>query len=69
MRLANRPEAWRDNRVEYFYDHPDEVAASRAVAFVFGAGVEGQTTPSTDGGYLAARQRSYRALGGVPACP
>jgi len=60
---------WRDNRVEYFFDHPDEFAASHGVAIAFGAGAEGQTSPSTDGGYLVARARTYLAGGGTPLCP
>ncbi len=61
--------AWRDNRVQYFLAHTDRVAASGAVAVAFGAGDGAQTTPDSDGGYLAAAAAVVAAAGGQPLCP
>jgi hypothetical protein len=67
--LPNHDGAWRDNRVEYFFAHPDQVAGSGAVAMAFGAGAGDQTTPESDGGYLAACAAALEAAGGQPLCP
>jgi len=66
MSLPNTPQRWQDNRVAYFFDHPDEVAATCAIGMSFGAGLEGQTTPETDGGHLIERTRAYFQAGGQP---
>lgn len=67
--LANAPGAWRDDRVEYFFAHPDRVAASGAVGMAFGAGATGQTTPESDGGYLWECVAALAGVGGQPLCP
>jgi hypothetical protein len=67
--LPDHDGAWRDNRVEYFFAHPDQVAGSGAVAIAFGAGAGDQTTPESDGGYLAACAVALDAAGGQPLCP
>ena len=69
MNQDNTTDHWQDNRVQYFFDHPDQLVAAHAVGVVFGAGATGQTTPSTDGGYLVGRANSYYAAGSLPACP
>jgi hypothetical protein len=51
---------YRDNRVAYFFDHPDEFAAAGAAAVLFGPGWEGQTDLSTDAGHFAERWSAYR---------
>jgi hypothetical protein len=61
--------AWWDNRVEYFFAHPAQVAASGAVGMAFGAGGSGQTTPESDGGYLRACAAALASAGGQPLCP
>jgi hypothetical protein len=66
MDLPDRPGAWRDNKVQYFFDHPAAVVASGAIGMAFGAGEGSQTTPETDGGYLAARAAALAAAGGEP---
>jgi len=53
---------YRDNRVRYLFDHPQEFAAAGGIGAVFGTGAGNQTTVKTDGdqfknaltGYLAA---------------
>ncbi len=68
MAQANTANHWQDNRVDYLMTHPAEVAASHGVGLAFGAGAADQTTPSTDGGNLAARVQAYAAGGGQPLC-
>ncbi|MFE8601979.1 hypothetical protein [Archangium violaceum] len=69
MSLPGTWERWRDNRLDYFFDHPDQVAAAHGFGMVFGAGMEGQTNPSTDGGHFLRRSKAYFASGGQPTCP
>ena len=67
--LAGAWGAWRDDRVEYFFAHPDRVAGSGAIGMAFGAGASGQTTPESDGGYLRRCAAALGAVGGQPLCP
>jgi hypothetical protein len=50
MSLGNTCGAWQDNRVDYFFDHPDRVAASGATGMAFGSGATCQTDPDSEGG-------------------
>ncbi len=67
--LPGAPQRWKDNRLDYFFDHPDEVAAAHGLGMAFGAGEEAQTNPSTDDGHFLQRARAYFDSGGQPACP
>jgi hypothetical protein len=69
MTLSNTYQRWRDNRLDYYFDHLDEVVAAHGAGIAFGAGQGDQTNPSTDGGHLVARTKAYRAAGGQLACP
>ncbi|HZH18068.1 MAG TPA: hypothetical protein VE057_27195 [Archangium sp.] len=69
MSLPGTWEKWRDNRLDYFFDHPDQIAAAHGLGMVFGAGTEGQTNPSTDDGHFVRRAKAYFSKGGQPACP
>ena len=69
MSLANTTNAWRDNRLDYFFAHMDEVVAAHIVGLFFGAGMGGMTTPETDGGNLVDKTIAYRAGGGTTICP
>jgi hypothetical protein len=69
MSLPGTWEKWRDNRLDYFFDHPNEVAAAHGLGMVFGAGIDGQTNPSTDDGHFLQRAKGYFASGGQTACP
>lgn len=69
MSLDNTDDHWKDNRVDYLFNHLQEVTAARGIGLAFGAGAGAQTTPSTDGGNLAAWAGTYRAAGGAPVCP
>jgi hypothetical protein len=72
---TNTNNHWKDNRVDYFFGHEDELAAAHALGVVYGAGAGGQTVPGVagdangDGGNLIAKTKAYVAAGGQPFCP
>jgi hypothetical protein len=68
MSLPNTHQAYRDNRVDYFMTHLDEMRDAHGAAVLFGGGDGNQTTPDTDGGNLAGRVRTY-ATARVAPCP
>ena len=68
MSLANATNAWRDNRLDYFFAHMGDLADAHVFAVAFGAGASGMTTPETDGGNLIARTKSY-ATAPQTLCP
>ena len=68
MSLPDVTNQWKDNRVDYFFAHPDEVVKTNAFAMVFGAGQHEQTNPSTDGGNLVRRVQQLAAAGGQLSC-
>jgi hypothetical protein len=69
MSLTNVYQQWQDNRVDYFFSHPAEVAATNAFAMVFGAGRSDQTNPSTDDSNFVKRVQQLVAAGGQAVCP
>jgi hypothetical protein len=50
---------YQDNRVDYFFAHPQDYAAGGALGIAFGAGADCQTTPQYDGGHFAAHANAY----------
>lgn len=60
---------YRDNRVNYFFAHPAEVAATHAAGFAFGSGQTEQTNPATDGDHLVGRVQAHVNAGGQAPCP
>lgn len=68
MSQPNTNTRWKDNRVDYFFANTADLVAANSMGMMFGAGAEGQTTPSTDGGNLVNRTRSYQAGGGRRLC-
>jgi len=64
----NTNDHWKDNRVDYFFAHPAELAAAHVTAMLFGAGAGGMTTPETDGGNLIAKAKAYLQAP-QPLCP
>lgn len=56
---GGKASAWRDNRVRYLFDHPDEFVAAGGIGAVFGPGHEGQTTLATDGGQFDKSLSTY----------
>jgi len=69
MSLPDATNAWKDNRVDYFFSHTQELAAAHMVAFAFGAGAGGQTTPESDNGNLVSKVKAYAQAGGQKLCP
>jgi hypothetical protein len=69
MNLDNTNLHYKDNRLDYFFAHMDEVAAAHIVGLFFGAGSTGPTTPETDGGNLVNKTTAYRTAGGTKVCP
>jgi hypothetical protein len=69
MSLANTANAWKDNRVDYFFGHTADLAASHSIGMAFGAGDGQQTTPESDGGNLVSKLNAYAASGGQVYCP
>lgn len=63
------PNHYRDNRVDYFFAHLDEVARAHGAGVFFGAGQGDQTTAATDDGNLVNKVDAYRARGGQTPCP
>jgi hypothetical protein len=57
---GGEPGRYRDNRVAYVFDHPDQFVAAGGAAVLFGPGWEGQTDLSSDGGQFASRWSAYR---------
>jgi hypothetical protein len=59
----------QDNRLDYFFDHPDQLAQYGAVAAAFGSGGNNDSaTPDTDAGHLYARVAAYAKAGGQKLC-
>jgi len=69
MSQSNTTDHWKDNRVDYFFAHMDELAAAHIVGLFFGAGMGGMTTPESDGGNLTSKTTTYRSAGGAKSCP
>ena len=69
MNQNDTSDHWKDNRVQYFFDHPAEFAQAHGAGIAFGAGAGGQTLPSSDGGYLVGRATTYLSGGGAAFCP
>jgi hypothetical protein len=65
---TNTNDHWKDNRVDYFFGHPRELAAAHVAGMMFGAGASGMTTPESDGGNLVAKAQGY-TLAPQPLCP
>jgi hypothetical protein len=57
--LANQNNVWRDNRLDYFFAHMDEVAAAHVAAIAYGGGIGGCTSAETDGGNFVAKMKAY----------
>lgn len=69
LSLPGRTTQWKDNRLDYFLDNMDEVAAAHGLGVVFGDGQNEQTTASTDNGHFVTRAKAYFSSGKQPACP
>jgi len=59
--LPNNSGQWKDNRAEYLFrpSSLQTVVHNHGMALAFGPGQANQTSPTTDGGFLAAKLRAY----------
>lgn len=53
------PGHYRDNRVAWFFDHPERFADAGGLGVMFGPGWTGQTDLTTDGGQFASLWAAY----------
>lgn len=58
---GGRAGAYRDNRVRWVFEHPEELVAAGGFGAVFGTGAANQTTVRTDGGQFARALATHRA--------
>jgi hypothetical protein len=65
----NTANHYQDNRVDYFFEHMNELAAAHAVGAAFGAGAGDQTTAESDGNNFVDKAKAYYAGGGQGLCP
>lgn len=63
--LPNLPNQYKDNRLEYIFDYPLDIAKSGIISLLFGAGIPGMTTQFTDRGYLRSRALQYCQKGKI----
>lgn len=57
--LPNIPNQYADNRLDYIFDYPVDIAKSGIIALLFGAGIPQMTNQFTDGGHLKSRALEY----------
>ena len=53
------PKHYRDNRVHYFFEHPNELEEAGGFGMAFGVGAPNQTDITTDGGQFARAVSRY----------
>jgi hypothetical protein len=66
MAQNNTLNHYKDDKVDWFFSHMNQVADAHIAALLFGAGQQEQTGPETDGGNLVNKTISYRSAGGTP---
>ncbi|MEW1910015.1 RICIN domain-containing protein [Kitasatospora sp. NPDC085895] len=66
MAQNNTPGHYKDDKVDWFFSHLDQVADAHVGGLLFGAGWSEQTTPETDGGNLINKTIAYHNSGGTP---
>jgi len=57
--LPNVKNQYADNRLDYIFDYPFDIAKSGIISLLFGAGIPEMTTQFTDGGHLKRRAIQY----------
>ncbi|WP_426505541.1 RICIN domain-containing protein [Dactylosporangium sp. McL0621] len=65
MAQNNTPGHYKDDKVDWFFGHMDQVAQAHVAGLLFGAGWTEQTTPETDGGNLINKTIAYHNSGGT----
>ncbi|MEU7873402.1 RICIN domain-containing protein [Dactylosporangium sp. NPDC049140] len=66
MAQNNTLNHYKDDKVDWFFAHMDQVANAHVVSLLFGAGQQEQTAVETDGGNLISKTIAYRKSGGTP---
>jgi hypothetical protein len=56
---------YKDDKVDWFFAHMDQVAKAHVAALLFGPGQGEQTTVESDGGNLIRKTIAYRHSGGT----
>ncbi|AYN43748.1 lectin [Streptomyces dangxiongensis] len=56
---------YKDDKVDWFFAHMDQVANAHVAGLLFGAGQQEQTSVETDGGNLIDKTVAYRNSGGT----
>jgi hypothetical protein len=65
MAQNNTLNHYKDDKVDWFFAHMDQVANAHIAGLLFGPGQQEQTTVETDGGNLIRKTIAYRNSGGV----
>jgi hypothetical protein len=65
MAQNDTPGHYKDDKVDWFFGHMNQVADAHVAGLLFGAGWTEQTTPETDGGNLINKTIAYHDSGGV----
>ena len=65
MAQNNTTNHYKDDKVDWFFAHLDQVADAHVAALLFGAGQQEQTGVETDGGNLINKTIAYRNSGGT----
>jgi hypothetical protein len=65
MAQNNTVNHYKDDKVDWFFAHMDQVAKAHVAALLFGPGQGEQTTVESDGGNLIRKTIAYRHSGGT----
>ncbi|MFG3054745.1 RICIN domain-containing protein [Kitasatospora sp. NPDC048239] len=66
MAQNNTLNHYKDDKVDWFFSHMDQVANAHVAALLFGAGHQEQTGVESDGGNLINKTIAYHNAGGTP---
>ena len=66
MAQNNTLNHYKDDKVDWFFGHMDQVANAHVAGLFFGPGQQEQTTVETDGGNLINKTIAYHNSGGTP---
>ena len=59
MGMPNKCDQYEDNRLDHFFDHPDDYAAAGIAGIAFGPGAKCMTNAESDGGHFLSRAAKY----------
>jgi hypothetical protein len=66
MTQNNTLNHYKDDKVDWFFTHMDQVANAHVAALLFGAGQQEQTSIESDDGNLISKTIAYHTAGGTP---